>query len=122
MKNRFFRRGYEITLNKIHDTVKVTENGESLVLTVCADPMRIVSGLSRAQEKMQKLSEQDEPDVKELHESAEYFAAVIFGVEQAEKLFSFYGNDPACVINVCGQYFRERLQNKITAAQKRFKV
>lgn len=122
MKNRFFKRGYEITLNKIHDTVRVKENGESLVLTVCADPMRIVSGLSRAQEKMQKLTEQENPDVKELNDAAEYFAAVIFGVEQGEKLFAFYGNDPAAVINVCGTYFRERLQAKITAAQKRFKV
>lgn len=122
MKNRFFKRGYEITLNKIHDTVRVKENGESLVLTVCADPMRIVSGLARAQGKMQKLTEQENPDIKELHEAAEYFAAVIFGVEQGEKLFAFYGNDPAAVINVCGTYFRERLQAKITAAQKRFKV
>ena len=51
--------------------------------------------------------------------AAEFFAAVIFGKEQAEMLMAFYNDDAACVINVCGQYFRERLANKINKMQKK---
>ena len=54
-------------------------------------------------------------------EAAEYFAAVIFGKEQAEKLTAFYADDPGCVISVCGQYFKNRLAGKIAAVQKKMK-
>ena len=55
-------------------------------------------------------------------QTAQYFAAVIFGNEQAEKLLAFYANDPVCVIDVCGKYFKERLADKIAAVQKKMKV
>ena len=115
-----FKRGYEVTLNRIHDTIKIVENGEKLPLVVNADPMRIVAGLNVAQEKMTELVK-GEPTEEEMKAAAEYFAAVIFGTEQAKKLIEFYAGDAACVINVCGKYFRDRLCGIIAKAQKRTK-
>ena len=34
---------------------------------------------------------------------------------------AFYADDPGCVISVCGQYFKERLADKISAVQRRMK-
>lgn len=117
---KLFRKGYDITLNRVHDTIRIKENGETLSLTVNADPMRIVSGLNKAQKKLSDLvSNGREPEEQEIKEAAEYFATVIFGKEQAEKLTEFYNNDAACVINVCGTYFRERLAMKISKLQKK---
>lgn len=115
-----FKRGYEVTLNRIHDTIKIVENGEKLPLVVNADPMRIVAGLNVAQEKMTELVKGN-PTEEEMKAAAEYFAAVIFGTEQAKKLMEFYAGDAACVINVCGKYFRDRLSGIIAKAQKRTK-
>lgn len=113
-----FKKDYEISLNRVHDTVKINENGEVLTLVVNADPMRLVAGLNKAQQKMTEMVNH-EPTEDEMKETAEYFAAVIFGTEQARKLMEFYANDAACVINVCGTYFRERLGNKISKVQKK---
>jgi rubrerythrin len=115
-----FRKGYEITLNRVHDTVSVREGDEKLVLTVNGDAMRMVAGLTKAQKKMQDIAE-DATDEQVL-EVAEYFATVIFGKEQANKLLEFYANDPASVINVCGKYFKDRLALKIADVQKKIKV
>ena len=60
--------------------------------------------------------------MEEVNEAAEYFSAVLFGKEQTEKLMDFYAGDGACVINICGQIFKDQLTDKITAAQKRMKV
>ena len=119
---KIFRKGYDITLNRVHDTIRIRENGEILPLTVSADPMRIVSGITKAQKKLTAVvNAENEPTEEELKEAAEYFATVIFGREQAQKLMAFYNNDAACVINVCGTYFRERLGNKIAQMQKKMK-
>jgi hypothetical protein len=114
-----FRRGYNITLNRVKDTVRITEGGETLVLTVNGDAMRIVAGLNKAQAKMKAIT--DDADDDTVREVAEYFAAVIFGHEQAAQLLAFYAEDPGCVISVCGQYFKERLAGKIAAVQKKIK-
>lgn len=114
-----FKR-YEVTLNRVHDTVVIREGGERLTLIVNGDSMRMVAGLNNAQKKMKELKD-DTPD-ETVKEVARYFAAVIFGEEQAGKLMQFYANDPGCVISVCGQYFRERLADKIAKAQKKMKV
>ena len=117
---KLFRRKNEITLNRIHHTVYVNENGEKLKLVVNADPMRLVSGLSKAQAKLAELVKDNrEPEIDEMREAAEYFAAVLFGKEQTEKLMDFYADDAACVINVCGQIFKNQLTEKITKAQKK---
>ena len=116
---KLFRRGYEMTLNRVHDTITVREGSERLTLTVNGDAMRMVAGLNKAQAKMKGVTEETpDEDVKEV---AEYFAAVIFGKEQAAKLMAFYAEDPGCVITVCGRYFSERLAGKITEAQKKIK-
>lgn len=116
---KLFRRGYEMTLNRVHDNVTIREGDEKLMLTVNGDAMRIVAGLNKAQQKMKALTEETPDD--EVKDVAEYFAAVIFGKEQAEKLMAFYADDPACVISVCGQYFKERLAGKIAEIQKKAK-
>lgn len=116
---KWFHRGYDMTLNRIKDTVRIRENDESLILNVNVDPMRIVSGLNKAQEKLIAVSKDGEPDKEALQDVAEFFAGVIFGTEQAEKLMAFYDNDAESVVNVCGRYFRERLAKKITQAQKK---
>lgn len=119
---KLFRKGYDITLNRVHDTLRINENGETLPLTVSADPLRIVAGLNKAQEKLNNLVHgEKEPTEAEMHEAAEYFATVIFGKEQAGMLMAFYNDDAACVINVCGTYFKERLGNKISRMQKKMK-
>lgn len=117
---KIFRRGYEMTLNRVHDTVTIKEGDEKITLTVNGDAMRIVAGLNKAQKKMLALND-DTPD-EEVKEVAEYFAAVIFGQEQAKALMAFYADDPGCVINVCGQYFKDRLAGKIAAVQKKIKA
>ena len=117
---KFFRKGYEMTLNRVHDTVTFREGDETLVLTVNGDAMRMVAGLNTAQKKMVALN--DESTDEEVREAAEFFATVIFGQEQARKLMAFYAEDPACVINICGQYFKNRLAAKIAAVQKKMKV
>ena len=122
MFKKLFRRN-EITLNRIHHTVTINENGEKLKLVVNADPLRLVAGLTKAQKKLNDtVNGEEEPTDDEIKEAAEYFASVIFGRAQTEKLFNFYAGDSACVINVCGQIFRGQLAQKISKAQKRMKV
>ena len=117
----FGKRGYEVTLNRVHDTVKIKENDDYIILTVNADPMRLVAGLNNAQKKLTEVVNQTDPEDDAIREAAAYFAGTIFGKEQAEKLMDFYAGDAGCVINVCGTYFRERLGDKITKIQKRMK-
>ncbi len=117
---KLFRRGYEMTLNRVHDKVTIREDDEKLVLTVNGDAQHMVVGLVKAQAKMKDLTEETPDDV--VKDVAEYFAAVIFGKEQAAQLMAFYGDDAGCVINVCAKYFKERLAGKISDVQKRMKV
>lgn len=117
---KLFRKGYELSLNRVHDTVSIREDTETLRLTVNGDAQRMVAGLNRAQKKMKEITE--ETTDEQVMQTAQYFAAVIFGNEQAEKLLAFYANDPVCVIDVCGKYFKERLADKIAAVQKKMKV
>lgn len=115
-----FKKEYEMTLNRVHDNVVIREGDETLKLTVNGDSMRIVAGLNKAQQKIKDLS--DDSTDEQVKECAEYFAAVIFGKEQAAKLMAFYADDPACVISVCGRYFKDRLAGKITQVQKKMKA
>lgn len=122
MFRKLFRRN-EITLNRIHHTVTVNENGEKLKLVINADPMRLVAGLTKAQKKLTETVNKDtEPTEDEMREAAEYFAAVMFGHEQTAKLMDFYAGDAACVINVCGQIFKNQLSSKISKEQKRMRL
>ena len=115
---KLFRRN-EISLNRIHHTVTINENGEKMKLTISADPMRLVAGLSKAQKKLTDTVNSEDPTDESIKDAAEYFAAVLFGKEQTDKLFEFYAGDSACVINICGQVFKDQLAAKITKAQKK---
>lgn len=117
---KIFRNGYEMTLNRVHDNVTIREGDETLKLSVNGDSMRMIAGMNKANQKLQELTDDTPED--EVKEAAEYFAAVIFGREQAAQLMAFYADDPGCVISVCGQYFRDRLANKITKVQKKIKL
>ena len=116
---KLFRRGYEMTLNRVHDKITIREGDDKITLTVNGDAMRMVAGLTKAQAKMKELTDDSPDDV--VKEVAEYFAAVIFDTEQAAQLMAFYADDPGCVITVCGQYFKDRLAGKISDMQKRMK-
>lgn len=117
---KFFRKGYEMTLNRVHDTVTIKEGDERLTLNVNGDAMHMIAGMNKANQKLQALT--DDSKDEEVIEAAEYFAAVIFGREQAARLMRFYANDPGCVISVCGQYFKERLVDRIVKVQKKAKL
>jgi len=110
---------FHITLKRVHDTVKVMEGGESLILRVDGDPIQMTVGLNRAQKELQALNEMDDKTMEEVLPAARSFAGVIFGKEQAEKLAEFYNGDAACVISVCGQYLEKRLAGLIVKAQKK---
>ena len=116
---KHFRHGYEMTLTRVHDKITIREGDEKITLTVNGDALRMVAGLNKAQVKMKELTD-DSPD-EVVKECAAYFAAVIFGKEQAALLMAFYADDPGCVITACGQYFKERLAGKISDLQKRIK-
>ena len=109
-----------MTLNRVHDVLTVKEGNEKLSITVDGDSMRIVAGLNAAQKKMQELKE--DATEQEIREAAEMFSSVIFGKEQTEKLFAFYNDDPGCIISICGQYFKNRLADKIAKVQRRLKL
>lgn len=110
---------FEISLNRIHDTIRIREGNDSLTLSVDADAMRMVAGLNKARNLLQTIGE--ETTEEQRNDAARYFAAVIFGDEQAGKLMDFYRGDAGCVINVCGQYFAKRLSGMIAKAQKKLK-
>ena len=110
---------FKLSLNRVHDAIKITEGDDTLRLHVDGDPMRMVAGLSQAQKRLQALNDKSTEEEQRL--AAEYFAQVIFGKEQAAQLMIFYHDDAACVIGVCGKYFEQRLGKLITKAQKRAK-
>lgn len=115
----YVRRLFErpLTLNRVHDTLTIKEGSETLRLTVDGDAQRMVAGLLNVREKSMQL-QQDGGD-EQLEEIARYFAETIFGKAQAEKLFKFYRENAGCVFAICSQYFSERLNKKVTRAQKR---
>ena len=111
-----FRRGYEINPFPVHDRVTFRNGEGELTLEVKADASMMVSNLNKAQKRLSVL--EDDTEEEEQKSVAKFFAAVIFGEEQAEKLMDFY-KEPLTVITVCGKYFQERLGKIITKAQKR---
>ena len=110
---------FVLSLNRVRDSVKITEGEQSLILTVDSDPMRLTAGLTQARERMKTITENSTDEEKK--EAALLFAGVIFGKEQAQKLLDFYHSDPDCVFSVCGRYFRDRLRKLIIKAQKKAK-
>ena len=112
-----FKRGYDISLGRVYDKSTVKEGNDRLNLYVDADPTRIVAGLDQVQKKLKTIT--TDSTAEEQREIALYFAGVIFGAEQANKLLEYYHGDGACVVTICGKYFAERLGKIITKAQKK---
>lgn len=108
---------YRMSLNRVHDTVRVSEGKESLLLHVDADAGRMVAGISEAVKVLKKIN--DESTESKKKDAAQYFATEIFGEEGAASLIRFYHNDPVCVINLCGQYLDKRLNKLIAKIQKK---
>lgn len=114
-----FKRPYDISLNRVHDRVRIVEGDERLELRVEGDAMRMVAGLNEAQKRLRGLT--DASTGEEQRDAALYFAGVMFGDEQAKALLEFYHDDTACAINVCGRYFSGRLAKLIEKAQRKAK-
>lgn len=110
-------RPFKLSVNRVHDRVRITEGSESLNLCVDADPARMVAALAQAQKMLQALN--NDSTEEEQRSAAECFAQAIFGKDQAEQLMAFYLKDAGCVIKVCGRYFNQRLGKLITKAQKK---
>ena len=110
---------YSISLNRVYDTVKIKEGGNSLILKVNADSRQVVTELTAVQKRLQAMTDSTPGD--ERHEVCMQFATVIFGAEQAKELSEFYGNDDSCLLGICGKYFADRLSKLISSAQKKMK-
>lgn len=110
---------FTMSLNRVHDRLRIMEGDEKLELRVDADPNRMVAGLNEAQKRLRSLTDDSPEDDR--RGAAVYFAGVMFGEEQALALMEFYHNDPGCVINICGKYFSTRLAKLIEKAQKKAK-
>lgn len=115
---RLFGRD-ELSLGRVHGSLVITEGFDKLVLKVDADPMRMTAGLVQTQKLLKTWTETT--TAKQRRDIALTYAGVIFGTEQAKRLLDFYHGDPACVINVCAQYFARTLSRLINKAQKRMK-
>ena len=110
---------FRLSLNRVHDRVKISEGAESIILLVDGDANRMVAGISEAVATLKTLKDDSPEETK--HGTALYFATVIFGKEQADRLMEFYRDDPVCVINLCGKYIGQRLGGLIAKAQKKAK-
>ena len=106
----------KLTMNRVHERVTIKEGNEKLNLTVDGDPMRMVAGLSQTQKMLKAINgESTEQDTKN---AALFFAQVLFGQEQSQKLMEFYMGDAGCVIGICGKVFQQ-ISGQITKLQKR---
>ena len=108
-----------LSLNRVYDNIKIREGSETLSLHVNNDPARIVAGLNEAQKRLKSIDQDTSEESRK--EIALFFAAAIFGEEQAKQILDFYYGDSYCVISICSKYFSERLAKKITEAQKKAK-
>lgn len=100
----------------IHDKVAFAAGNEKVVLRVDKNGRAIVADLKNALTILQSIA--DTTDETQVQDAAMAYASAIFGEGQALKLFELYGT-PVSVVNVCGQYFANHLQKKITRTQKK---
>lgn len=112
-----FGRRYTLSLNRVHDSIRIKEGNDTLDLTVDADPMRMVAALNKAQKILKGIN--DDSNEEDIKSAALMFASAIFGDVQAHQIMEFYHDDAGCVINLCGRYFADRLSGIITKVQKR---
>ena len=107
---------FEVRTGRVRDHVRF--DGE-LTLYVDAEAGLLVRAIAEAQTAIHGITEKSTEE--EQRTAAFSFASAIFGREQAASLMNFYHHDAACVLNVCGKYFTQRLGKLITKAQKRQK-
>ena len=119
MFKRLFKKPFDITLNRVHEAMRISEGGEAKTFYVDADATRLAVALKQAGANLQKMNKDTTED--EARGAALAFAAAIFGDDQASELMAFYRDDPTCVINVCGQFFRGCLMRAIEKAQRHVK-
>ena len=113
----FLKKRYEVSLRRVRDTVRIREGDDAITLTVDGEAMRMVTALNAARQQM--LGVTNETPAEAQQAAARTFATAIFGADQADTLMNFYNGDAACVINVCGRYFSDRLAGIIAKAQRR---
>ena len=109
-----FRR--EINPYSVSDKAVFRNVDKTLALYVRSDAASLVNRLKLAQDKLKEIT--DKSEECERVNAARFFAQSIFGEDQGNQLFDFYG-DPLAVITVCGIYFEKQLGKKITRAQKK---
>ena len=110
----FFKK--EINPYTVSDKAVFRNVDKTLELYVRSNANSLVMNLKTAQEKLKELS--DDSDECQRLNAARFFAASVFGEEQANKLVDFY-NDPVAVVSVVGMYFDRQLKKKIIKAQKK---
>lgn len=118
----FRRHGYEVTLNRVRDTVTIREGDEKLTLYVDSEINSIMKGIHEAEKLIVNIN--GESQKSERVHAARMFAIAIFGKEQTDKLFDFYHGNENCVISICGLYFSDKkhgLSRKIVKIQKKIK-
>lgn len=115
-----FRR-YCLPSPTVTDSILVKRGDKSLPLDVEVEPARLVAGLNQAQQAMTAAKDATDPMSPSVQGAAKAYARAIFGPEQAEKLFAFYGGDGGSVIRLCTMYMQRRLRRKIVRAQRRMK-
>ena len=98
----------------VHDKVAFAAGNEKIVLRVDKPGRQIIAELNKAKDIMSQVTNENMEET--MDEAARAFAGALFGAEQADKLMKLY-NNPASVVNVCGQYFAKSLKKKITKAQ-----
>ena len=105
---------YSLTAHRVHDKVRFKEGGETLLLSVDADPDHLVAGLLQAEKLMKAIDTPESVD-----SCAEFFSKLIFGEAQSKKLLDFYFGNRGVVLELLCRYFTERLNKKIMKEQKR---
>lgn len=112
----FFRKPKkEFSPYPISDKVTFRNVDRSIALVVRADGGTIVRNLKKAQERL--AAETEKSTEAERLETARFFAAAMFGDEQAKKIVDLYDSDPLAITSVCGDYFNARLSKIITKVQ-----
>ena len=106
----------EINPYNVSDKATFRNVDKLLTLYVRSDAASLVLGLKNAQERLKAMT--DDTDECEKINCARFFAASIFGEDQANQLVDFY-NEPLAIITAVGMYFEKQLAKKITKAQKK---
>ena len=112
MKNPFRA---EINPYTVTDKVDFRNVDKTMTMTVRADAPTLMMNLQKAQEIMSGIK--NDSSEEEKIKAARFFAWAVFG-DESERLIAFY-NDPTAIIVAVGMYFRKRLKDKITKAQKK---